>query len=175
MSKVSSCCSCGSECCGPAPTKKKIEIDFLYLDLSTCGRCQGTETNLDEAIREVSSVLEAAGYEVTLNRIHIDTKELALKHQFVSSPTIRVNGRDIAMEFKESLCQDCGDLCGDTVECRVWISDGVEYNEPPKSMIVNAILKEVYSGSAAPQDKNEIYVLPENLARFFMGKEKSEA
>lgn len=175
MSNQTSCCSCGSGCCGPAPAKKKIQIDFLYLDLSTCGRCQGTETNLEEAIREVSSVLEAAGYEVTLNRIHIDTKELAIKHQFVSSPTIRVNGRDIAMEFKESLCQDCGDLCGDTVDCRVWISEGVEYNEPPKSMIVNAILKEVYSGSTVPRNENEDYRLPDNLARFFMGKEKGEA
>lgn len=81
----------------------------------------------------------------------------------MSSPTIRVNGRDIALEVKESSCKECGDLCGDSVDCRVWVQDGIEYTELPKSMIINAILKEVYNGHSSIPLTNEKYEIPQNL------------
>ncbi|NLJ25892.1 MAG: DUF2703 domain-containing protein, partial [Firmicutes bacterium] len=56
------CCSCGGACCTPSQKEKLVTIDFLYLDLSACRRCQGAETSLDSAINEVSGVLEAAGF-----------------------------------------------------------------------------------------------------------------
>ncbi|WP_459927184.1 DUF2703 domain-containing protein [Desulfosporosinus burensis] len=34
-------------------------MDFLFLDVSVCTRCQGADTSLDEALSEVSKVLEA--------------------------------------------------------------------------------------------------------------------
>lgn len=169
MSNSSGCCSCGSGCCGSEQEKKQILIDFLYLDLSVCERCQGTENNLDEAIREVAGVLKAAGFEIVVNKVNITSKELAIKYQFLSSPTIRINGNDIELEVKESSCQECGDLCGDDVDCRVWVHEGIEYNEPPKSMIVNAILKEVYGDNRIDAVKMEEYVLPDNLKIFFDG------
>ena len=163
-----SCCSCGSSSCEPQQEKKRVVIDFLYLDLTVCERCQGTESNLDSAIKELSAVLQAAGYEVEVNRINITSPELAVQYEFLSSPTIRVNGKDIAMEVRETLCQECGDLCGSETECRSWIYEGVEYFEPPKAMIIEAVLKEVFGGG----DKSEQvkpYVLPKNLETFFAG------
>lgn len=115
--RMSKCCS-SDNCCQPQP-KKPINIDFLYLDTTVCGRCQDTEKALDEAVSSVAVVLNAAGYEVKVNKVNIATKELAIKYQFISSPTIRVNGNDIAVELRESLCEDCGTLCGDNVDCRV--------------------------------------------------------
>lgn len=58
-----------------------------------------------------------------------------------------MNGRDIQLEVKESLCDSCGDLCGDTVDCRIWVYQGKDYTIPPKAMIIEAILREVYGGS----------------------------
>lgn len=164
------CCSCGSSnCCAPEPERKKITIDFLYLDLTVCERCQGTETNLDQAMNEISYVLSVAGFEIELNKVNIASEELAIKHKFISSPTIRVNGRDIDVNVKETSCKECGDLCGDDVDCRVWEYEGVEYNEPPKAMIINAIMKEVYgSTTIIAQDETE-YVIPDNLKTFFSG------
>lgn len=162
-------CSCGSSCCDSEQVKKKLMIDFLYLDLTVCERCQGTESNLDQAIDEVDRVLKAAGYEVQLNKINIITKDMAVKHRFLSSPTIRINGNDISLEVSETPCKDCGDLCGDTVDCRSWIYEGNEYSEPPKEMIVNSILKVVYGGDKdKPADQKE-YELPQNLELFFEG------
>ncbi|NCD09027.1 MAG: DUF2703 domain-containing protein [Negativicutes bacterium] len=162
------CCSCGNACCETKPAKKKVNIEFLYLDLSVCERCQVTESNLDGAIKDLSAVLQAAGYEVEVSKINITSPELAIKHEFLSSPTIRVNGKDIAMEFKETLCEDCGDLCGGDTECRAWIYEGEEYSEPPKAMIIEAVMKEVFGNKGEPTAK-EPYVLPENLALFFAG------
>ncbi len=167
----SSGCSCGPRCCGSITDiiveKRQIAIDFLYLDLSVCTRCQGTDTSLDEALAEVSKVLEATGTEVVLNKVNVNSEELAVAYKFVSSPTIRVNGHDIQMEVKESLCESCGDLCGDEVDCRVWVYQGKEYTVPPKAMIIEAILKEVYGGKRGDNIAEPEYVIPENLKHFY--------
>lgn len=169
----SSCCSGSSGCCSNKEEvkfkveRKKITIDFLFLDLSVCTRCQGAESNLDEALKDVSHVLEATGTDVVINKVNVNTEELAVKYKFLTSPTIRVNGRDIQMEYKESLCESCGDLCGDEVDCRVWIYQGNEYTEPPKAMIIEGILKEVYGGVSNSSYKEDEYVVPDNLKHFY--------
>lgn len=165
------CCK-GSGCCCSAPVQKIITVDFLYLDLSVCERCRGTDSNLDDAISDVSSVLTAAGYNVVVNKVNIHSAALAEKHAFLSSPTIRINGRDIEVAVRESNCSDCGDLCGDSVDCRVFTYEGNDYDSPPKAMIVNAILREVYGSKAEPSKPADPYVLPENLRMFFEGQSR---
>jgi hypothetical protein len=82
------CCCCGSGCCTP---EKRVVIDFLYLDLDVCERCQGTGKVLDEAVTDVKNVLEAGGYEVVVNKVLVDTREKAVAHRLMTSPTIRIN------------------------------------------------------------------------------------
>jgi len=152
--------------------KKQLIIDFLFLDLSVCTRCQGTDSSLDAAITDIANILAATGYEVSVNKINVKTVELAEKFKFLSSPTIRINGQDIQLEVRESLCESCGDLCGDQVDCRVWIYQGREYNVPPKGMIIEGILKAVY-GNQTPVDAGAApYVMPENLRNFYAAMAK---
>jgi len=165
MSNNSCCCS-GSDCCEPATEKRVITIDFLYLDLNVCVPCRGTDTSLDEALQDVSNVLQATGVEVIVNKIHVTTEKQAEELKLLSSPTIRINGQDIQLEVKESLCPSCGDLCGDDIDCRVWVYQGKEYSVPPKAMIVEAVLKEVY-GSKEVHPVDSPYVMPDNLKKFF--------
>ncbi|SKA93975.1 protein of unknown function [Caloramator quimbayensis] len=171
VNKKTGCCTNSSSCCGCNDTnitnRRKLIIDFLYLDLSVCERCQGTDKSLDEAINEVSKVLESAGIDVIVNKINVNSEELARKYKFLSSPTIRVNGRDIQMDVKESLCESCGDLCGDEVDCRVWVYQGKEYSSPPKAMIIESILKEVYGGNNSIDSEEKEYVMPDNLKKFY--------
>ena len=172
-----SCC-CGAGCCGePVATgsdKRLIVIDFLYLDLEVCNWCKGTGNSLDGAVAQVTGVLEAAGVDVIVNRIHVDSEEKAVKHRFASSPTIRVNGRDIQLDGKESKCESCGDLCGDEVDCRIWLYQGKEYTSPPPAMIIDAILREVYGPPAAATAVSEPFVLPENLRKFFQAMQSKK-
>lgn len=170
---MSKCCCSSENCCGQPQPKKPINIDFLYLDTTVCGRCQDTEKALDEAVPNVAVVLSAAGYEVKVNKVNITTRELAIQYQFVSSPTIRVNGNDISVELRETVCEDCGELCGDTVDCRVWVYNGVEYTAPPKELIVDAILREVYNAKQS-EPECESYQLPENLETYFVAKARKD-
>ena len=159
----------------PNATRRKIEIEFLYVDLTVCSRCKGTDANLDEALTEVSRILEAAGVEVSVRKILVESEDQAKALGFFSSPTIRINGKDIALEFRESRCDSCEACAGDSgpVNCRVWVFQGKEYTEAPKAMIVDAILREIYGGASSqkpPARSHKLREVPENLRRFFSGK-----
>ena len=151
--------------------RQELRIDFLFLDLAKCTRCRGTDRSLSEALTVVADMLRAAGIQVEVNKVHVATEELARAWRFVSSPTIRVNGADIALELRESSCgsEACTDGCGDQIACRVWMYHGQEYTEPPADLIIDAILHHVY-GAPAGADPAQQYEVPENLRRFFSGK-----
>jgi uncharacterized protein (UPF0371 family) len=108
---------------------RELVIDFMYLDLETCTRCRGTDANLEAALAEVERVLEAAGATVSVRKTLIASAEQARALGFVSSPTIRVNGQDIALELRESSCAECGEACGceGAIDCRVWVWRNQEY------------------------------------------------
>jgi hypothetical protein len=153
-----------------------VRIDFLFLDLTTCTRCRGTDHSLSEALTVVADVLQAAGIEVEVNKMHVATAEQARSWRFVSSPTIRVNGTDIALdELRESSCgsEACTDGCGEQIACRVWVYHGQEYTEPPAAMIVEAILRKVYGATSGPAPGHR-YELPANLQRFFAGNTSTQ-
>jgi hypothetical protein len=152
---------------------KTIVIDLMYIDLTVCGRCLGTEKNLTEALDIVRELLEHTGVEVELRKTHVESEEQARRLRFTSSPTIRVNDIDIALEFKESTCSPCTDICGTDTDCRVWVYKGKEYTEAPKGMIIDAILRTVYGSMDKPVSQTEYSSVPENLKEYF--KRKSTA
>jgi hypothetical protein len=155
-------------------TPRTIDIDFLYIDLTTCTRCRGTDENLGRALDSVHFALSAAGVVVNLHKVLVDSEEKARAHRLVSSPTIRVNGRDIALRTKESRCGSCGDVAGRTTDCRVWVYEGVEYTEAPEALLVDAILSAVYAPHSTSAPEPEPYAgVPENLLRFFAAKAAS--
>ena len=104
----------------------------------------------------------------------VASEEQARMLGFISSPTIRVNGTDIALELRESSCAECGEACAcdGTIDCRVWLWQGQEHTEAPTAMIVDAILREVYGGGERATAPSPVGKVPENLARFFAGKER---
>ncbi len=157
---------------------RQVDIEFLFLDLNTCTRCVGTNESLETAIDSVKEVLGLTGVQLNVNKVLIDSEEKALAHQFVTSPTIRVNGRDIALETKESLCDSCTDLCGcdEGTNCRIWVYQGQEYTEAPVAMIVEALLQEIYGSSPKPGDTSVEYnEVPENLQNFFVSQSEQVA
>jgi hypothetical protein len=66
-------------------------------------------------------VLDATGAAVEVRKTLVETAAQARELRFVSSPIIRINGRDLAFELKESSCgsEACTDGCGDQIACRV--------------------------------------------------------
>lgn len=154
--------------------KKKLLVEYLYLDLKTCDRCVGTDSVLDGVMATLTPALELAGFSVAYQKIEMETAQIATKHGFVSSPTIRVNGQDICLSVKENSCGCCSDISGTDVDCRVFEYNGKDYEVPPKEMLAGAILRAaVAPGKGASRPSG--YALPENLKTFFEGKTSKTA
>jgi hypothetical protein len=158
-----------------AQTSRTVEVDFLYLDLTVCSRCRGSDDAVDAAVEITRPALESVGAGVEVRKTLVETEEQARALGFVSSPTILVNGRDVAGELIESSCSECGGLCGceGEVDCRVWDYRGERHTEAPTGLIVEAILAEVGPSSATRSGKAPEVApfvdTPENLRRFFVG------
>ena len=171
--EASVCCGSqhkSSSASGTHAEENRLDIDFLYLDLNVCDRCQDTGSTLEEAIEEVAKVLESTGVEVDLNKTHVTSEEQAVALGFLVSPTIRLNAQDIQMNFRESLCDTCGTLCDceGGVSCREWEYQGLWYSAPPKGLIIEAILREVYGGAGEKREAHpKVEEAPDNLKRFF--------
>ena len=161
-------------CCGQKPVeknaKKLFKIEYLYLDLKTCDRCMDTDKLLDEVVEVLTPALQMAGYEVRYRKHEIATEQIAQRFEFVSSPTIRVHGRDI-FDVVETDCGCCGDIAGVAVDCRAYEYDGQIYDLPTKELLAKAILKSI--DKLPPCNKGD-YQMPDNLKRFFEGKSNKQ-
>jgi hypothetical protein len=133
---------------------QRLTIEFLYLDVTRCKRCKGANHRLEEALSLMAPVLEASGFDTIVRKVHVQSPRQAAALGFVVSPTIRVNGRDIQLNWRQTPCDDCSKECATEVSCREWEYRGQWYTVPPKELIIHAILREVYgheeiqSGSA---------------------------
>jgi hypothetical protein len=156
-------------------TACELDIELLALDLASCTRCTGTLTNIEKAIEAVRPVAAAMGTTLVLRKLVVGSEQEALERRFVSSPTIRVDGREIVFETQESSCGSCSELCGcsEGTDCRVWSYQGVEHEEAPVGLVVEALLRALVGGAgspSAPARASEPFAVPENLRRFFAGK-----
>jgi hypothetical protein len=155
------------------PNHRLVEIDLLALDLNTCTRCSGTLANTEKALEILRPALEATGTQVRFTKTLVTSEAQARQHRFVSSPTLRIDGRDLAFETLESRCDSCTDLCGgaEGTDCRVWQYQGEEYTEAPVGLIVEALLKVMGAGTDTPSVAAPAYEgVPANLKRFFAGR-----
>jgi Domain of unknown function (DUF2703) len=129
---------------------------------------------LDAAVEILRPVLDSLGTSVEVHKSLVESEEQARALGFVSSPTIRVNGRDIAGDLAESSCSECGELCGceGEVDCRVWDYRGERRTEAPTGLIMEAILAEVDPSSTTRSGDaggDVVGSRAENLRRFFVG------
>lgn len=141
-------------------------VEFLYLDLDDCARCGDTEANLLSALDIARGRLEGHGVAVEFDRVHVTGAEVAVRHRFLSSPTVRVDGRDIAGTLIESSCEADACRCADgaPIDCRDWRWDGEIHPVPPVALLVEAI---VAPSPDDPAGDAGSYTMPENLRAFF--------
>ncbi|MFW3145403.1 MAG: DUF2703 domain-containing protein [Thermoplasmatota archaeon] len=124
----------------------KLNIDFLYLDLSCCERCQSTDENLDEVLIELRQELRVIDH-LTVNKIRISTKADENKYDLKRSPTIRLNGQDLEeivsgeLVISGNYCGSCSDVCGEETNCRTFEYDGETSENIPKDILREGILR----------------------------------
>lgn len=105
--------------------------------------------------------------EVEVRKIVVASAAQAEQLRLESSPTIRINGRDIALDRRESNCGDCGDICGCEGQVDCWVWQGMEHVEAPKALIIDAILRAYGQAWEPPPAPSKRFHLPENLRKFF--------
>jgi hypothetical protein len=158
--------------------RRIIDVELLALDLRTCTHCVETLENIETAIKTVQQVLEVTAIDVRFQKILIESDQQAREHQFVTSPTVRINRRDIAFEMLESACEMCTGLCGcaEGKTCRIWRYRGQEFTQAPVGLIVEALLREIVGSDIHVAAESPVYEgVPENLRRFFTQAEGSTA
>jgi hypothetical protein len=164
----------GDETSEPQVMKKVLNVDLLVIDLSTCKRCVPTGDQLKRAVSLLGPVAEVLGIELRHREIVVQTPQEAKEHALLSSPTIRLNGRDIAQDIRESLCESCGDLTHNTlVDCRDWYYRGKVYSAAPLSLLVEAIMGAMLEIDTPPVVPEPIEALPENMQRYFDNKRQT--
>ena len=149
---------------------------MLVIDLETCKRCVPTGDQLKVAVNLLAPAAEALGIDLRHQAIIVQTPEEAKEHGLLSSPTIRLNGRDIAQDIRESECESCGDLTinNTSVDCREWYYKGKVYPAAPVPMLVEAIMGAMLNiDEISPVIPTQLEELPENLQRYFNNKKQT--
>ena len=186
MTDVSSSCCSGSSCCGgeaaaqtavaeapPVSVPRRLDVELLVIDLDSCARCVPTGEQLRGALELVAPVAEALGVGLTYRETVVQSSAEAKARALLSSPTIRINGRDIEQDIRESECESCGDLTeNDTVvECREWHYRGEVHSAAPLPLLLEALMGEMLMVDERPRVTPEpLDALPENLERYFANK-----
>ena len=174
-------CGCNEDVKKPENAYGKVlNVDFLFLDEKVCAPCGGTGQSLSQAVEMLREPLMASGIDLQITKIHVADKNIAIAEQFLSSPTIRINGKDIDPARTEDDCPSCASLTGDEtpVTCRTWHWRGEVYQAAPLGKIIEEIMSAALVSLAQIEeccddnccievDEVTNYALPENLERFF--------
>jgi len=122
-----------------------MKIELLYI--MDCPWCVKTK-------RLIKKSLEELGVKAEVEEILIDTDEKAKKYNFVGSPSVRVDGKDIQGKVNKGQCLPCDELVESAKEsnefvkqecrcgCRIYFYKGKQYSYPPKELIKETIMKD---------------------------------
>jgi glutaredoxin len=123
-----------------------MKIELLYI--LDCPWCLKTKDLIRKSLEELA-------VKANIKEILIDSDKKARKYNFVGSPTIRINGKDIQEKVNKGRCLPCEELAEETkgttkfvkqecsCGCRVYLYKGKQYPYPPKEMIKEAIGKHI--------------------------------
>lgn len=164
------CNDAAGACTGTATAEKKtLNVELLVIDLTSCKRCVPTGNELKRAVGLLAPVAEVLGIELNYREAIVRTEQEAKALALMSSPTIRLNGRDIVPDIRESLCESCCDLTedGTLVNCREWHYRGKIYYAAPLPLLTEAIMRAMLDIDTPPVVPESMAVLPENLRRYF--------
>lgn len=150
-------------------------VEFLYIDNDECDPCTKAETIVEEVVFDINKLLEETGVVIKLIKTYVDSVEHAQEVGLISSPTVRIDGKDLQMDIQEKYCETCSDISGEEINCRIWTYKEREYSILPKGMLIENILKHIYgTDQSTYPTATERKEVPENIKLFFEGKENKK-
>lgn len=123
-----------------------LQVDMSSKGVSACSACDTIVQKLHSAIEAVRPLFAQLGYKIGFEEVSIDTTKDAQKHNFVASPTIRVNGFDFFPDHDKELS-----------EKRIWTWRGQAFSAPSKEVFIEIIL---YAYLEVDKKENESEISP---------------
>lgn len=120
---------------------KKLQIEFKYLDKTTCSRCRTTDKIVEKTLQDLREVIQDAGVEIELKTTKLPTSKLS------QSNSVLINGidiQDLINEGKTQMytpCRGCSTIMDGPCDCRAYTYRGKKYTNIPKEMLREAIQK----------------------------------
>ncbi|MFQ6008036.1 MAG: DUF2703 domain-containing protein [Candidatus Zixiibacteriota bacterium] len=99
-----------------------MKIELLYFD-----GCP----NHEQALENLQECLQQLLLDQQVERIKVENNEDAVKHRFLGSPSIRINGKDLEIE------ED--DTTEYSMQCRRYQTKSGIQGYPPKELILTAL------------------------------------
>ena len=150
------------------PTSVPVVLELFALDDESCAPCRSARSSLRAAAQILSQTLDGQGYVVATRVVVLQSADHARALRVVSSPTVRVNGHDVALAVEEQTCSTCSTLAGTSIECRTYEWDGRRFDHPPVPLIVDAVHRHLAAGAsrAAIAPEVEPAGAPSSVERF---------
>ncbi len=128
-------------------TTVPLVLELYALDTTSCGPCVSALGSMHAAAAVLSRELTGRGYVVATRVVRLEDADHARALGVLSSPTVRVNGVDIALDVDESVCPSCTALASAAVECRTYRWAGRSYDHPPAALIAAAVRAHIATGA----------------------------
>lgn len=159
-----------------SPATRTLDLDFLYIDLTSCTRCRGDgrEPLPGARRRPVGPVvggrhrqpaqgagrLRGESAQASSRELAHDPRERARRRARDEGEPLRLVQRPRRTGHR---------LPG------LWTYEGAEYTEAPEALLVDAILRAAYAAAPAKAEPQRYAGVPENLLRFFAAKAATAA
>lgn len=119
-----------------------MKIEVLYFD-----GCP----SFPKAMEQVKHVLEEECVDVAIEAVPVETHDQAVTHQFLGSPSIRVNGRDVEVQSRER--EDFG------LKCRLYGNGSHLVGIPDPTLIREALRESQKECGQAPPHVQPLSIL----------------
>lgn len=138
MSNCSNCSTCGGGTCEPEITKT-VKLNMVFDDGTDTGKREDMNQTILNALESMRTFLDDNRIRIQFNSVKLINEEQAKLLGFGTLPTILINGADIQPEYKENPCVCCAEK-----EITGWMYKGIEFEIPPKELVIDALIETIY-------------------------------
>ena len=150
-----------------------VVLELFALDTAACSPCVSAMAGLHAAAAALSHELTGSGHVVATRVVLLENPAHAAALGISSSPTVRVNGHDIALDVHEEACPSCSSVAGVSIDCRTYEWEGQRFDHPPVPLIVDAVHQHLASGARRAVTHTLAPSQPSSVERFLTARERA--
>jgi hypothetical protein len=150
-----------------------VVLELFALDSTVCTPCVSAMASMHAAAAALSHELTGDGYVVATRVVLLENTAHATELGISSSPTVRVNGHDIALDVHEGACPTCSSLVGVSIDCRTYEWDGQRFDHPPVPLVVEAVHQHLAAGARRDATPTLAPSHPTSVERFLTARERA--